>query len=71
MYKKYVGKFPTPGSAKLTMSSEEFITFLGDSDLLNEGFAVKQAGPLWNISIMTNKDELENEKHLCMGYVEF
>lgn len=53
------------------MSSEEFITFLGDSDLLNEGFAVKQAGPLWNISIMTNKDELENEKHLCMGYVEF
>ena len=51
VYKKYVGKFPTPGSAKLTMSSEEFISFLGDSDLFSEAFAVKQAGPLWNLSV--------------------
>ena len=44
---------------------------LSDAELLNENFGNREAGPLWNVSKMTNPDELGNEKHLNMNFVEF
>ena len=55
----------------MTMCLEEFVTMLSDAKLLNEFFGNREAGPLWNVAMMTNKKELENEKHLNMTFVEF
>jgi hypothetical protein len=67
----YSGKYATPGSNKFTMCLDEFETLLGDAKLLNEFFGNREAGPQFNLSMMTNKDELNNEKHLNMTFVEF
>jgi len=71
LYKRYTGKYATPGSNKLHMSLEEFVNLLSDGGLLNEHFGNREAGPLWNLAMMTNKEELTNEKHLNMSFVEF
>ena len=65
-YKRYSGKYVLPGSGKRTMSLDEFTQLLGDAGLLNEHFGNREVGPLWNLSMMTNKDEVNNEKHLNM-----
>lgn len=71
VYKRYCGKYIVPGTTKLTTSLDEFTQLLGDAGLLNEFFGNREAGPLWNLSMMTNKDELNSEKHLNMTFVEF
>jgi hypothetical protein len=71
VYKRYSGKYATPGSNKLTMCLDEFVQCLSDANLLNEYFGNREAGPLFNVSMMTNKDETLNEKHLNMTFVEF
>ena len=53
------------------MSLDEFTQMLGDAGLLNEHFGNREVGPLWNLSMMTNKDELNSERHLNMTFVEF
>ena len=50
---------------------EEFTSLLSNAGLINENFGNREVGPLWNLSIMTNKDEVNNEKHLNMNLVEF
>jgi len=60
-----------PGTSKLTSSLEEFVTMLGNAGLLNEFFGNREAGPLWNLSMMTNTNEVASEKHLNMTFVEF
>ena len=71
LYKRYTGKYATPGSNKQHMSLEEFVQLLSDGGLLNEHFGNREAGPLWNLAMMTNKDELTSDKHLQMTFVEF
>jgi len=44
---------------------------LGKAQLLNEHFGNREAGPLWNMSMMTNINEVASEKHLNMTFVEF
>ncbi len=46
------------------MSLEEFVRLLSDAGLINEHFGIREAGPLWNLSMMTNKDETLSDKHL-------
>lgn len=70
IYAKHSGKFVAPG-AKPTMSAEEFVGMLEAASLLNENFANREALPLWNLSMMTNKEETASEKHLNMTFVEF
>ena len=71
IYNKYTGKYVNPGSSKMSTSLDEFTTMLGNAGLLNEFFGNRECGPLWNLSMMTNKDEINNEKHLNMTFVEF
>jgi len=71
IYKKYSGKYATPGSNVQTMSLEEFVQMLRDGRLIDENFGVREAGPIFNVSLMTNRKELETEKHLNMSFVEF
>ena len=54
-----------------TMSLEEFVQMLQDARLIDENFGNREAGPLFNVSMMTNRKELETEKHLNMTFVEF
>ena len=53
------------------MSMDEFTNLLSTAGLLNEHFGNREVGPLWNLSMMTNKDEVNNEKHLNMTLPEF
>jgi len=53
------------------MSLEEFTILLGHAGLLNENFGNREAGPLWNLAMMTQKDETASERHLNMTFVEF
>ena len=39
--------------------------------MIDENFGNREAGPLFNVSLMTNRRELETEKHLNMTFVEF
>ena len=53
------------------MSLEEFIDMMSDSGLVDENFGIREIGPLWSLSMMTNKHELESDRHLNMSFVEF
>ena len=53
------------------MSLDEFYELLHKSELINENFGNKEVGPCFAISMMTNKFELESDRHLNMSFVEF
>ena len=53
------------------MGLDEFIDMFQRAELLDENFGQREIGPQFNISIMTNKNEIASEKHLNMKYVEF
>ena len=71
VFKRFCGKYVAPGSKAVTSSLDEFTTMLSQAGLFNEHFAVTQVGPLWNLSMQTRKDELNDEKHLNMVWVEW
>ena len=71
VYKKYTGKFAMPGSSQQYMSLDEFTLMLSVAGLINENFGQREASPLFNQSMMTNKVETEKETHLNMRFVEF
>ena len=53
------------------MCLDEFIDMMTRSDLVDENFGQREIGPLWNVSMMTSKDEITSERHLNMNFVEF
>ena len=53
------------------MSLDEFIDMFSRGNLIDENFGQREIGVLFNLSMMTNKYELETEKHLNMTFVEF
>lgn len=42
-----------------------------DAGVLNDKFSVNQVTSLWNLSMMTQVDEISNERHLQMNFIEF
>ena len=60
----------TPAT-KPSMSHEEFVSMLDMAGLINEHFANREALPLFSLSMMTNKAEIETDRHLNMSFVEF
>lgn len=71
VFKKHSGKYVVPGSNKMFMSLEEFTSMMQKAGLLNEFFGNREVGPQFNLSMMTNVDEVWNDRHLNMTYVEF
>jgi hypothetical protein len=71
VYQKNSGKYAQPGAQSKTMSLDEFIDMFDKGHLIDENFGQREIGVLFNVSMMTNKYELESEKHLNMTFVEF
>ena len=53
------------------MSSLEFSELIEQSGVINDYFSFKEILPLWNLSMMTQKDEYGSDKHLNMTFTEF
>ena len=41
------------------------------SRVISDNFGFKEIYPIWNISMMTSKDEINSDRHLNMNFVEF
>ena len=53
------------------MSPIEFTELIEASGVINDFFTFKEIVPLWNLSMMTQKDEITSDKHLNMNFTEF
>jgi hypothetical protein len=53
------------------MSVQEFADLITESGVLNESFSRNEIYPLWNQSMMTQVDEINEAKHLNMNFTEF
>jgi hypothetical protein len=42
-----------------------------DSCVTRDGFSRNEVNPLWNLSMMTCVDEINNQKHMNMNFSEF
>eukprot|EP00347_Sterkiella_histriomuscorum_P006983 403350697 len=70
LYTKYSGKYAMPGQPKY-MSLDEFIEMVNQSGIIDETFGAREVSPLYNISMMTQKNELDFDRHYNMILVEF
>ena len=70
IYKKNTGKAALPGAPKF-MSLEEFSDLIVRCNCLSDNFGAKQIASQWNLSVMTQVDEIENDRHLNMTFTEF
>jgi hypothetical protein len=70
LFDKYSGKYAMPGAQKF-MSPVEFTELIEQSGIVNDFFTFKEILPVWNLSMMTQKDEINSDKHLNMNFSEF
>jgi hypothetical protein len=48
-----------------------FVDFVTSTQVVDEIFGSREIGVCYYLSMMTQKDEIENDKHLKMGLAEF
>ena len=53
------------------MSMDEFNQLIIGGNVLDEKFGEREISPLFNLSMMTQKNELEFDRHMNMVTVEF
>lgn len=70
LYTKYSGKYAVPGAPRY-MSIDEFFDIICSTQVVNEEFGQREIGTLYNLAMMTRVDELNEDKHMNMTYVEF
>lgn len=71
LYEMYSGKHTLPGKTKFT-SLDEFMVMISNSGILKSGsIGAGEIGSMFNISMMTQVDELDNTRHMEMTMIEF
>ncbi|CAI2365652.1 unnamed protein product [Moneuplotes crassus] len=70
VYEKFSGRFALPGATKY-MSSEEFFDLIDIIGVVSDDFGQREISPIFNCSMMTQKDELESDRHINMTLIEF
>ena len=70
IYTKFSGKFASPGQPKF-MSLSEFMDVFADSGIFNDNFGSKQLPEKFAVSMMTQVDEIDSERHMNMSFCEF
>lgn len=72
MYDKFSGRYGLPGSTK-NMSLDEFVQLMQESGVveLDENFGSRELGPQYNLAMMTQKNEIDFDRHLSMQVIEF
>jgi len=53
------------------VSLEELNTLAIIANVIDENFGAREVGILYNLSMMTNVSELENDRHVKMNLAEF
>ena len=59
-----------PGSPKF-MSLDEFIDLITLAGVVDENFGSREIAPMFNLSMMTQKNELDFDRHINMTMPEF
>ena len=70
IYKKNSGRFALPGATKY-MSLDEFFDLICAWGVVDDTFGQREIGTLFNLSMMTQKNEIELDRHFNMIFVEF
>jgi len=70
IYSKYSGRYAMP-SAPTYMSFDEFLDLVCEAGIVDETFGQREIGICFNLSMMTQKDEIDKDKHLNMVMTEF
>ena len=70
LYDAYSGKHSKPGEEKF-MCSDEFLKLFSDSGIQSDLFGAKELGIIFNLSMMTQVDELSSDRHYRMTFDEF
>ena len=71
LYEMYSGKHTLPGKTKF-MSMDEFMVMISSTGILKSStIGTSDIGSIYNVSMMTQVDELENKRHMEMSMVEF
>ncbi len=70
IYEKFSGKYASPGAAHY-MSMIEFQELFQDSGVFNESFGSKMLPLQFTLSMMTQVDELDSDRHMNMSFCEF
>ena len=67
----YSGKYSLPSRPKF-MSIDEFMEMLVNTSIMKKNnFGPSDVGSCFNVSIMTQINELDNERHYQMSFQEF
>ena len=53
------------------MSMNEFIDLVTQSGVIDDNFGAREIGVLFNLSMMTQVDEIHKERHFQMHFIEF
>jgi len=66
----YWGQAQSPGEPKV-MRLTRFIEMITMSGVCDDAFGAREIGPLFNLSIQTQVDEIFQTKHMDMTFLEF
>lgn len=70
IYQKYSGREALP-SEEPNMSMPEFIELITCTKVVDDNFGAREIGVIYNISMMTQMDEINKERHVRMNFSEF
>ena len=70
LFKIYSGRYTMPSKPKF-VSLEEFTDMISTSGILTLNIVNKDIGKYYNLSIETQPDELDNDRHMQMFILEF
>jgi len=70
LFNNYSGRNFFPNKPKY-VSIEEFVELIGKANLINDKFGSRELIILYNLSMMTQVQELDDDRHLCMAFDEF
>lgn len=70
LYNKFSGRHALPGQ-KPFMMQDEFETFVIESGMINDSLAQREVPLIFNLSMLTQVDEIEKSRHLEARPIEF
>ena len=70
IYQIYSGKHNIPGDPPY-MSINEFYDLIWETNVVDDEFGQREIGTLYNLSMIQRLDELDDDKHMNMTFVEF
>ena len=70
IYQKYSGKYAMPGAPRFT-SLDEFVQMVTESGVISDQFGEREISPVYALAMMTQKDEIDSDRHMNMVFAEF